>query len=83
MTEAEVFTKFGKFLIALAKKVYGELRVGGKDTSLYLRDDEHFHPQSVPDGCVTGTRHDLTKVTLIQCLTLEGLSSGSRDGTVL
>ncbi|MEK7563270.1 MAG: hypothetical protein AAB544_02655, partial [Patescibacteria group bacterium] len=80
MTEAEAFTKFGKFLIAPAKEVYGELRVGGKDTSLYLRDDEPFHPQSVPDGCITGTMHDLTKVTLIQCLTLEVLSSGSRDG---
>jgi hypothetical protein len=54
--------------------------VAGTETSLYLRDDEYFHPQSIPDGCVTGTLHDLTKVTLIQCLTLEGPGSGSRDG---
>ncbi len=80
MSDPEVFTKFGKFVVAPCKEVYGELRVAGKETSLYLRDDDHFHPHSPADGCITGTLHDLTKVTLLQCLTLEGLGSGSRNG---
>jgi hypothetical protein len=80
MGTAEGFTKSGKFSVAPDRQVYGELRVAGKETSLYLRDDTFFDTHSVPDGCFTGTLYDLTKVTLIQCVTIEGPGSGSRDG---
>src|SRR5208283_956950 len=80
MRATEGFTKFGKFSIAPDRQVYGELRVAGKETSLYLRDDAFFDTHSVPDGCVTGTLSDLTKVTLIQCVTIQGSGSGSCDG---
>ncbi len=79
MQISETFVKFGKFRVAPEKEVYGELRVAGKESSLYLRDDDIFHPQSPAGGCITGTLHDLTKVTLLQCLVLEGLGSGTRD----
>ena len=79
MRTAEGFTKFGKFSIAADKQVYGELRVAGTQTSLYLQDDAFFDTHSVPDGCVAGTLYDLTKVTLIHCLTMEA-GSGWRDG---
>lgn len=79
MQNPVTYTKFGKFLVAPEKEVYGELRVAGRESSLYVRDDEFFHPQSPEDGCITGTLHDLTKVTLIQCLLMEGLGSSSRD----
>lgn len=80
MSDVEEFTKFGRFAIAPDRLVYGELRVAGKETSLYLRDDEFFHTLSIPDGCVTGTLHDLTKVTLIQCVTMEGPGFSSQYG---
>ncbi len=80
MKNTEYFTKSGKFWIAPDRCVDGELRVAGKETLLYLRDDKFFDVLSVPDGCMTGTLHDLTKVTLIQCVTTEGFGSGSRDG---
>lgn len=80
MRNDECFAKFGKFLIAPERHVDGELRVAGKETLLYLRDDKYFDVLSVPDGCMTGTLHDLTKVTLIQCVTTEGFGTGSRDG---
>lgn len=47
MTTTEVFSMFGKFSVAPAKEVYGELRIAGKETSLYLRDDYEFDPHSV------------------------------------
>jgi len=80
MRDSETFTKFGKFFVAPEKEIYGELRVAGKESSLYVRDDEFFHPDLSADGCITGTLHDLTKVTLLKCLLLEGLGSSSRDG---
>ncbi len=79
MRTAQGFTKFGKFSIAADREIYGELRVAGKETSLYLQDDAFFDTHSVSDGCLTGTLYDLTKVTLIQCLTMEK-GSDSRDG---
>ena len=80
MKNEEFFTKFGKFSITSGRQVDGELRVAGKETQLYLRDDIFFDVLSVPDGCLTGTLHDLTKVTLIQCVTTVGVGTGSRDG---
>lgn len=44
MTDPETFTKFGKFLIS-GKDLWGELRVAGRNSVLYVRDDERFDPQ--------------------------------------
>ena len=73
MATPETFTKFGKFVIASRKELWGELHVAGKGSMLYLRDDEEFNPQVSTDGCVTGVLHDLTKVTLLKCLNLTGV----------
>lgn len=80
MRTGDGFTKFGKFSIAPERQINGELRVAGKESSLYLRDDEFFNTHSLPSGHLTGILFDLTKVTLIQCLTREGPGSGSLDG---
>ncbi len=79
MSNSTVFTKSGKFFVASGGEIYGELRVAGKDTSLYLRDDKKFFLNFISNGYITGTLHDLTKVTLIQCIMLEGPGSGSLD----
>ncbi|MBE0627118.1 MAG: hypothetical protein IH606_20150 [Burkholderiales bacterium] len=75
----EEFTKFGKFAIAPDQHLHGELRVAGKGTSLYLRDDEFFHTRTIPDKCLTGILHDLTRVTLIECITLEEMAHGGDE----
>jgi len=58
MTTPETFTKFGKFVIASGKELWGELHVAGKNSLLYLRDDESFDPHVSSDGCITGVLHD-------------------------
>jgi ApeA N-terminal domain 1 len=79
MTIAETFTKFGKFVIAPGKELLGELHVAGKNSLLYVRDDERFDPHVSSDGCITGVLHDLTKVTLLNCINLTGMGYASRN----
>lgn len=74
------FTKFGTFNIPNDKKIFGELCVSGPKSHLYLVDKDFFSTIELPDGCITGTLNDLTKVTLLQCITTEGLGSMSRHG---
>src|SRR5437763_181979 len=79
MTQPETFTKFGKFVIASGKEVFGELRVAGKSSQLYLRDDERFDPHISSNDRITGVLHDLTKVTLLRCINLTGVGCGSTN----
>ena len=48
--------------------IYGELTLAGAKTSLYLQDKEDFNTHAIPDQCVKGILHDLTKITLMQSL---------------
>ncbi len=82
MTNTETFTKFGKFVIDSGKELFGELRVAGKDSQLYLRNDERFDPHVSSEGCVTGVLHDLTKVTLLKCINLTGVGYSSRNDEI-
>lgn len=75
----EEYTKFGRFSIGLDRPLDGELRVSGIHTILYVRDDSPFFTYAHPDGSVTGTLHDLTKVTLLRCQSLGSGSSTSGD----
>jgi hypothetical protein len=79
MTIPETFTKFGKFVIDSGKELWGELHVAGKNSLLYVRDDEQFEPYVSSDACITGVLHDLTKVTLLKCINLTGLGHGSKN----
>jgi hypothetical protein len=78
MDELEQSKQAGTFTISPGKDVYGELTLAGRNTSLYLRDNEYFDTSAMPGQCVKGILHDLTKVTLIQCITKEGLGSARR-----
>lgn len=80
MRSSEGFTRFGKFSVASDRDVYGELRVNGRGTFLYLRDDDFFDVPCTPDEFLIGTLHDLTKVTLIQCVPMERFGTCMRDG---
>ena len=45
-----------------------------------MRDDDRFSPFALADGCITGILNDLTKVTLLDRITLSGPGSASRGG---
>lgn len=69
----------GTFAISPSRDVYGELALAGGDTTLYLRDKELIHAHAIPDQCIKGVLHDLTKVTLVKCITTSDLCSHSRS----
>lgn len=78
MDELEGSKQTGRFTISPGTEVYGELTLAGAKTSLYLHDKEFFNTHAIPGQCVKGVLHDLTKVSLIQCITTSGTGSGSR-----
>ena len=57
----------GQFSISPVRSAYGELHLAGKQTSLRLTDVDDLGPDSIPK-CITGTLHDLSKVTLVDCV---------------
>jgi len=69
MEKLEESKRAGKFTISPGKDIYGELTLNGLRTSLDLHDKEYFDTCAIPDQCVKGVLHDLTKVSLIQCIT--------------
>lgn len=78
MNELEQSKQAGTFTISPGRDVYGELTFAGRNTSLYLRDKEFFNANTILGQCVKGVLHDLTKVTLIECITTSGLGSACR-----
>jgi ApeA N-terminal domain 1 len=71
----------GKFrLVGSGKDVHGELTLAGSKTSIYLQDDDFFDAFPKPRRCITGVLLDLTRVTLIDCITMSGTGNGSRGG---
>lgn len=58
----------GTFTLSSGKDVYGELTLRGRNTSLYLQDRDSFDRDAISGQCVKGILHDLTKVTLLQCI---------------
>lgn len=79
MDEHEDSKRAGTFTISPSREVYGELTLDGPNSSLYLHDKEYFSTHAIPDQCILGVLHDLTKVSLIQCITTSGTGSGGRE----
>lgn len=77
MENLEESKRAGTFTVSPGRDVYGELTLKGPKTSLYLQDKMFFNTHAIPDLCVKGVLHDLTKVSLIQCIT-SGPGSASR-----
>jgi ApeA N-terminal domain 1 len=70
----------GIFTIPSGKEVQGELTFYGPNTSLYLHNKEDFDLSKIIGGCVKGVLHDLTKVTLIDCVPPFGTGYVSKAG---
>jgi len=68
MDELEGSKQSGVFTISPGRDLYGELTLAGPKSRLYLRDKNFFSAHAIPDGCLKGVLHNLTKVTLIGCL---------------
>lgn len=81
MEELERVKQSGKFrLDASGKDIHGELTLAGAKSSIYLQDSDFFDSFPKPHRCITGVLLDLTRVTLIDCITMSGTGSGSRGG---
>lgn len=78
MHKLERSKRAGMFTVSPGRIVYGEIAYAGRDTSLRLRDSACFDTYQVEGGCLKGTLHDLTRVTLLQCLTTAGPGYASR-----
>jgi len=78
MQSFEGFRKSGSFLVSPEAEVQGELILKGDGTTLDLYSKEFFSTHDLTDGCISGTFHDRTKVSLINCITTQGPGTGSR-----
>jgi len=65
----------GIFTVSPGEDIYGQLTVARAETSLSLHHNESFNMHDVPH--IHGVLHDLTKVSLIDCIS-PGVGSGSR-----
>jgi hypothetical protein len=70
----------GKFTLAPGKEIYGEHTLSGPETLLYLDDRQEFETHATPHQYVIGVLHDLTKVSLINCLTTLVPGHGGKSG---
>jgi len=82
MDEFEQSKRAGIFTVSPDKNIYGELTYAGPNTSLYLRDNEDFDTRAIQGQCLRGTLHDLTKVTLLHCITasVPGRATRGKEG---
>ena len=78
MDKRNALKRAGTFAVAPGRDVYGELTLAGAKTSLYLRDKNEFSSQVIPQRYILGVLHDLTKVSLIDCVTISGPGHAAR-----
>jgi hypothetical protein len=78
MNEIEGSKRSGTFTILPGKELNGELSFKGSETSLHVYDRAPFDTHAIPELCITGVLQDLTKVSLIGCITPPVPGSGWR-----
>ena len=78
MESFEGFRKSGTFDVAPGTEVQGDLILKGPRTTLDLFSKDFFSTHALQDGCILGALYDRTKVSLIDCITTQGIGSGSR-----
>lgn len=66
-TDTALLRKAGTFTDALGRQIYGELTLAGPASKVYFHDPNPFLLDT-PDRTITGVLQDLTKVSLIDCL---------------
>lgn len=68
----------GEFTLAPGEAIHGELTVAGPESTLYLYARHEFQTHAKLHQYITGVLQDLTKVSLIDCLTTLVPGHGSR-----
>jgi len=58
----------GTFAVSPGREIFGEITLKGANTSLFLRDAEPFEIQFLPGQSLQGVLHDLSKISLINCI---------------
>lgn len=76
MKKYKDYRNSGRFVLSTGDEVHGELALGAGATSLDLYSREFFTTQTSRD--IFGTFHDLSKVSLLHCITTQGLGTGTR-----
>jgi hypothetical protein len=76
MQQFEGFKKGGTFVLSSDIQVQGELFLAGEETTLNSYSDRLFNTRSNQD--ILGTLYDCTKVSLVNCITLQGPGGGRR-----
>src|SRR5438309_1119907 len=61
-------------------KIYGELKLAGNKTSLYLQDDEHIEVNRGNRFDMRGVLKDKTHVTLIDCISAGSGTTSGKSG---
>jgi ApeA N-terminal domain 1 len=78
--EFEQLKRGGKFKILTDKEIYGELTFAGRNTSLYIRDDDFLSLEQY-NRYIQGILHNLTRATLVNCFsTNTGASARGNEG---
>lgn len=78
MQKFKDFRKSGTFKLASGKEVQGELSLKGGASMLDLYSSDFFYTRK--DRDIQGTFFDRSKVSMINCVTISGPNSGSRNG---
>ena len=78
MESFEGFRKSGTFTVAPGVEVQGDLILKGAKPTLDLYSKDLVSTHALQDSCILGALHDRMKVSLVDCITTQGLGSGSR-----
>ena len=78
MESFDGFRKSGTFTVTPGLEVQGDLILKHDATTLDLYAKDFFNTHDLPDGCILGSFHDRTKVSLIECVTMQGPGTGLR-----
>jgi hypothetical protein len=79
MNKSDDSKKLGRFVLGPANRtVHGELTLAGGNSTLHLHDENEFDPHAIPGRYIQGVLNDLVKVSLLGCVTTQGLGHTAR-----
>ena len=64
-------------------EVQGDLILKGAKTTLDLYSKDFFSTHALQESCILGALHNRMKVSLVDCITTQGLGSGSRGDDLI
>lgn len=68
----------GTFTLRPGEDFFGQLTLKGGQSLLYLRDESYVSAHNIPEQCIKGVLHDLTRITLLHCIPRSTAGSAGR-----